>query len=753
MRGLGLGLGAKHKVRRWAIRLGLGLFVFALFVLHSAGYAPMGLLTQIEAWTYDERIRLTLQNTVDDKVVILDMDDRTLAAEGWPLPRDRLAELLDLLFDRYHIRALGSDILFSEPDRSSGAALLERLAAEELADLPGFAKRVAVLAPQFDNDRRFAEALKGRAVVLAYFFKPALMPGDTPISGALCAPLVKDNAAALYAVDFASALGFTGNLPGLQGATPHCGYFDNPLLDADGVFRRVPLVQKYAGALYPSLALALTRLSLGNPPVELQFSPPDVRTSLNIENLVVGDLVVPVDGTVAALVPYRGRFGSFRYLSVTDVLHGRVDETLLRDRIVLLGTSAAGLFDLRSTPVGQNYAGVEVHANLVSGMLEGRIKRKAPYYNGIEVSVLLVIVLVVGLAFPRLSPLAGAGLAVGVIAAVIALAMWMWTASNFVMPLGVPVVFTLVLLMGHLLVGYLFESRRARDTQLKFGQYVPPEVVEEMSASGQAISMEGESREMSVLFTDVRGFTDISEKMEVRDLSALMNAFLTRQTEVIQRHRGTIDKYMGDAIMAFWGAPMTDEQHAQRALEAGMELVRAVRGLDDAFARRGWPPLYVGVGVNTGKMHVGNMGSEFRVAYTVIGDAVNLGSRVESLTKEYGVSILCTEWTRAAAPQDWSFREVDFVRVKGRAEPVGIYEPLGPKEALDPALRHDLARHRGAMILYRRQRWDEAEAELLDLSRSERPHRIYELFIERIRELRSKPPGPAWDGVYTFHHK
>jgi adenylate cyclase len=487
--------------------------------------------------------------------------------------------------------------------------------------------------------------------------------------------------------------------------------------------------------------------------VSIEFSDPDARTSINVEHLRIGDLVVPVDGEIAALVPYRGRFGSFPYISVTDVLNERVDPAQLKDKIVLLGTTAAGLLDLRSTPVGQNFAGVEVHANLVSGILDGRVKHKPTYYAGIEFSMLLVITLVLAWAFPRLSPLAGAGLALGLIAAVIANAMWAWSGSDFVMPLGVPVVFTLLLFMTHLLLGYFVESRRARDTQQKFGQYVPPQIVAEMAESGERISMEGESREMSVLFSDVRGFTDISEKLEARELSALMNAFLTHQTAAIQRHRGTIDKYMGDAIMAFWGAPLPDPAHAQHALESAMELVGSLHELDREFAQHGWPALHVGVGINSGKMHVGNMGSSFRVAYTVMGDAVNLGSRVEGLTKQYGVAVLCTESTRAAASRDWAFREIDLVRVKGRAEPVAIYEPLGLRDRLDEGLRQDLARHRTAIKLYREQRWDEAEAEFFGLSRSGRPHRVYDVFLDRIGALRAEPPGANWDGVFTHLHK
>jgi adenylate cyclase len=741
-------------IMRWMLRGALSLAVLLPFVLHLAGATPIALLDRIEAYAYDVRVRLDLQGPrADARVVILDMDEKTLAAEGWPLPRDRLAHLIDLLFERHRIRALGSDILFAEPDRSAGAALLQQLAREQLADLPGFAERAAALAPALDHDRRFAEALRGRPVVLSVFFSAARTPAGRAGSGALCAPAIDAKAAALHAVDFVEAQSYGGNLPLLQTAASRCGFFDNPRVDADGVFRRVPLLQRYQNALYPSLALALVRTALGDVPVDLAYSTEDSRTSLDLDHLRVGELSVPVDGEVAALVPYRGRFGSFPYVSVTDVLNQRVPAEQMRDAIVLLGTTAAGLLDLRSTPVGQNFAGVEVHASLVAGMLEQSIKRRPAWSAGVEFSLLLGIALLLGLLFPRLSPLAGAALAGGIVLAVVALALVLWHSADFVLPLGVPVLFTLALFMAHLLYGYFVEARRARDTQHKFGQYVPREVVEQMAASDEAISMEGDTREMSVLFSDVRGFTDISEKLEARELSALMNAFLTAQTGVVQRHRGTIDKYMGDAIMAFWGAPLADPEHACHALEAALEMTRSVRELDPAFAQRGWPPLHIGVGVHCGKMHVGNMGSSFRVAYTVMGDAVNLGSRIEGLTKVYGVSVLCTQAVRDAAPRDWAFREIDRVCVKGRAEIVSIFEPLGPKDALDPALRQDLARHRAAMKQYWDRRWDEAEAELFGLSRSGRPHAVYELFLQRIAEFRRQPPPADWDGAHRFDHK
>jgi len=256
---------------------------------------------------------------------------------------------------------------------------------------------------------------------------------------------------------------------------------------------------------------------------------------------------------------------------------------------------------------------------------------------------------------------------------------------------------------------------------------------------------------MTVLFSDIRGFTTISEQFRTRpqELTALMNEFLGPLTEVIFRHRGTIDKYMGDAIMAFWGAPLNNPRHGLDALQAALEFPIALRKLDAAFEARGWPPLRIGVGLNTGTMTVGNMGSPFRVAYTVLGDAVNLGSRLEGLTKEYGVTVMCGESTRAQAP-DWVFRELDLVRVKGKHEPVAIYQPLGPRNAVDDMLLGELERHHRALSAYRAQRWDEAEREFAGLSQGEHPLPVYALYLQRIAELRRHPPAAGWDGVTTF---
>jgi adenylate cyclase len=744
-----------NKTIRMLVRVGISLALFAIFLLHTSGKVESRLLTTLENLTYDGRVLLTMPGTVDPRVVIVDLDEKSLAAEGqWPWARDKVGRLITRLFDTYHIKTVGFDMIFSEPDRTAGVEMLQRLATGQLADLPGFAERVEGLKDQFDTDKAFADAIRGKAVILGYVFRPVIAgqatQPDPPVRSLF------DPAETLqFSVNFYEAQAYTVNLPALQAATPYAGFFDLPSLDDDGIVRDAPLMQRFGKRLYPSLALETLRVALRDPAMHLEFDPPEARAGLNLERVRVGDVALPVDERAAVMVPYRGRQYSFPYVSATDVLNGHADPKVLDGKIVFVGTTSLGLKDMRPTPVGSDYAGVEVHANIVSGALDGRVKQRAPYYSGMETVTLLALGLLLAWLFPKVTAAWAFGVALGLIAGGTALSFYVWSAANIVMPMGVPISYTLVVFLAQLLYGYFIEARRARDTARTFGQYVPKEIVEEMAASNLQISMEGKSKEMTVLFSDVRSFTTISEQFKDRptELSELMNNFLSPLTQIIQKHRGTIDKYMGDCIMAFWGAPLDDPEHAIHALQAAIELPKAMRALDGEFAKRGWPPLHIGVGLSTGNMRVGNMGSSFRVAYTVMGDPVNLGSRVEGLTKEYGVEVICSEFTRNGGPAEWSYRELDQVRVKGKEVPVSIYEPMGPKDALDPAVRQDLARHRGALKLYRGQQWEQAESEFFTLSRGPNKHKVYEIFLERIAWYRKNPPGEKWDGVFTFKTK
>jgi adenylate cyclase len=300
---------------------------------------------------------------------------------------------------------------------------------------------------------------------------------------------------------------------------------------------------------------------------------------------------------------------------------------------------------------------------------------------------------------------------------------------------------------------YFQEERRQKQQISKtFGQYIPTELVKEMNETGQSVGVGGESKELTVLFSDVRGFTTISESVEPSELTQLMNGFLTPMTHVIHENRGTIDKYMGDAVMAFWGAPLDDPNHAEHAVKAALEMIEAMKDLRTEFKSRGWPEINIGVGLNTGPMNVGNMGSEFRLAYTVLGDAVNLGARLEGLTKNYGVQIIISEFTQAAVPRI-ACRELDKVKVKGKDLPVTIVEPIGLRTELDEKTQASLDAYHAALALYRAQEWGQAEAGFKSLQRSDAERMIYEIYLDRLSHFRENPPGENWDGVYTHTSK
>jgi adenylate cyclase len=362
-----------------------------------------------------------------------------------------------------------------------------------------------------------------------------------------------------------------------------------------------------------------------------------------------------------------------------------------------------------------------------------------------EIAGLLIIALVTALVLPRLAPLAGFALFLALIAAAIVVNGMLWSRYGMVLPLASLLVFTTIAALLQLTWGYFTATRRRQRLSRIFGQYVPTEVVRELDAGGADVSLEGESRQMSVMFSDVRGFTTISEGLGPRELTQLMNEFLTPITAAIHRHRGTIDKYMGDAVMAFWGAPLSDADHARPAVQAARDMVAAMRALNPAFEARGWPTIEIGVGISSGEMNVGNMGSQFRAAYTVLGDTVNLGSRLEGLTKTYGVNIIVSENTARLAA-DLPYRELDRVRVKGKQEPVAIFEPIEAAEL------HAAGRFAEALACYRARDWDRVETLVTELD-AMTPHALYKLYLGRVRHFRANPPPPEWDGVFTFDVK
>ncbi|MBL8446509.1 MAG: adenylate/guanylate cyclase domain-containing protein [Zoogloeaceae bacterium] len=729
----------------------LGILIFLVLFAHTSGHLQVVMVDRVDGMAYDAIVRWTAPGEVDPRIVIIDIDERSLAEIGrWPWRRDVLAQLVDRTFDRYGALILGFDVILAEPDTSSGLAVLDRLATGALSGNADFRDTLAQLRPDLDYDARLAAAIARHPVLLAFHLSGQAAPApELPPSGAL-APGLPPDALAPISAELPSWVGYTASLPAFQRAALGGGHI-NGTPDADGVIRRVPLVVRAAGEYREALALTMVRALAGNAPLAPEWSSQGGH-GMQLEALVVetprGSLRIPVDSEARALIPFRGGAGSFRYVSASDIIKGRLPNGSLHNTIVLLGTSAPGLVDLRTTPVGAPYPGVEIHANLISGFLDGRVKARPPYLTGVQLALLVLITFTLLVLVPKRSPRLITVITAGILLGLFLLAAYLWQVHGLFLPLTAVVVLTLALYTFAMMLGYFLEVRNQRSMARLFGQYVPPELVLEMSRDPDRYDMEGRNCELTVLFADIRGFTALSEGMEPQQLARMMNAFFSAMSATVRSERGTLDKYIGDAVMAFWGAPLSDPRHASHAVTAALAMQARLAELNRSFVGRGWPPLSIGIGVNSGEMTVGDMGSTDRRAYTVLGDAVNLGARLVELTGYYGVGIIMGEASRAQLGP-MAYRELDRVTVHGRAGAVTLYEPLGAPESIPDEVQRELARWEEALTHYRQQNWDTADSMLANLeAKFRRP--LYTIYRDRIARMRAVPPAPDWNGVWHF---
>ncbi len=741
-------------------RIAVTLIPLLLVLLHAVGVWPLGVLQRLDHIIDDTRLRATMAHTLEPRIVIVDIDEQSLAEVGrWPWPRDRVAQLVDRLFDEQHIALLGFDTVFAEPDPSAALAELQRLARGALAQQPGFAAAVKALAPKLDHDARLARALAGRPVVLGYYFTS---DRGGRRSGVLPEPVITPESLQGRPVLATHWNGFGANIAPLATAAPQAGFF-NAITAPDGMVRTLPLLAEHEGQFYESLALAMFRRLMGMPTVEPGFPPerflPTGYAALESVRLVQGgtQLAIPVSDRLTAIIPFRGpggpAGGSFRYLSAADLLAGRLAPGELKGKIVLLGTTAPGLLDLRATPVGEVYPGVEAHANLLAGLLDGQLKHEPDFALGYELLVLVVSGLLLALALPLLSASRAVALVLAVLGAVVGLNSWLYLAHGLVLPLASALVMiglAFALNMSH---GYLVESRAKRALAQLFGTYVPPDLVTEMVKDPDRYSMAATTRELTVMFCDMRGFTQLAETMEPTQLQALLNTVFSRLTEVIRTHHGTIDKYMGDCVMAFWGAPVAQPDHAAQAVSAALDMAAAIRTLNREHAVKGLPAIGVGIGLNTGAMCVGDMGSDVRRSYTVIGDAVNLAARLEGLCRVYGVDVIASDATRAQVP-GVVWQALDRVRVKGKAVSVSVFTPLARQAAdLSATQIEELRLWDQALQAWHTQDWPPCEGCLAQLQRLSEKKVLYRLYRERLTTQKALPFDPNWDSTTTFDSK
>lgn len=672
-------------------RIAITLLPILAGLAHTAGLLHLPGVERLDAQIQDARMRLHAPRGPDPRIVIVDIDERSLRAFGqWPWGRDQLARLAAELTERQRVRVLAFDMVFAEADRSSGPALLQALGPGRWPADPGFdaelARRAATLDPDGDFARTLAAA-PGRVVLGVHFDGEAVAPpGAAAVPApALPAPVLPADAIPAGAARIPSWPALIPSLPG-QPTGARAGFINVVFRSGqDGVVRAVPLLAHLEGApggFYESLALATFRAATESAPPVPQLAhaagatPRLVAMSLHPPAGPGMNLPVGVDGSI--VVPYR-RAGNddpqrFHYVSARDVLEGRLAPGTLQGRIVLIGASAAGLQDLRATPIAAALPGVEVHAHVLSGLLDGRVLFVPDYAPGYVWASLVLTGLLLILGTALRSAAAGFAIGLGACGGLLLLNDLLYRQGGLVLPQAAALLAGIAGLLLNMSWGYFVESRDRRGLMRLFGSYVPPQLVDEMAREPHRYSMRAESRELTIMFCDMRGFTHLAEHMPPVTLQTLLHEVFTRFSEIVNRHGGTVDKYMGDCLMAFWGAPILQADHADRAVRAAKEIVAALPALNVQHEAAGLPAVAIGIGLNSGPVVVGNMGSALRRSYTAIGDAVNLAARLEGLCVTHGVPIVVGESTVARILHG-RWRALGEVPVRGRQQSVRIYTP------------------------------------------------------------------------------
>ena len=731
-----------------AILLGFIITILLSWLVNPEARLLKENLDKVEGIIYDFRLKVTLPNTPrnnEHNIFIVDIDEKSLKEEGrWPWSRAKVAELVTKMQEA-GVLVVGFDVVFSEPeinpvDTLVGANQLNNLTANELA----------ALRRDMDADTAFAEVLANYEVVLGGFFQANK---DVDVGTLKPSPIVfsDPNAVRVSSVTFE---GKVSNIDLLQNAALGQGFF-NSITDVDGAIRRAGLVFEYQGLLYPSLALEISRIyELADTIAVGTIPSPRFNNVHEFVNVSFGPKrVVPTDKFGRVLVPFRGPKFSFPYYSATDILNERIPPELLESGVALVGTSSVGIADLRETSVDVQYPGVEVHANVLEGLLNPEL---FSYRPDVWVEMVVAQIILFGILLSIMLPLMGpASMAVwGSISLVLVIYFnfYMWIEQQIDLPLTQPMLLVISITIFNISRGFFSENANRQQIKSMFDQYVPPAHIDQMLSDPTSASLKGDRKEMSVLFSDIRSFTSISESLSANELKDMLNEYFSPITKSIFDHNGTIDKYVGDMVMAFWGAPIDNPQHAEEAVMGGFDMLDITARLRDEFVKKGWPAVRIGIGINTGDMNVGDMGSEYRRAYTVLGDAVNLGSRLEGLTKAYGLEYLVSEFTKNQCP-NIAFRPVDKVKVKGKDEAVAIFEPVCRIEALDDTTKAEIDDLNQAYQNYLNQEWDQAEAQYKALHEQFPERFLYELFLERIEHNRHANLPANWDGSFTHTSK
>lgn len=687
----------------------------------------------------------------DASIVIIDIDEKSLKSLGqWPWSRDKVATLLQNLSD-YGIAILGLDVVFAEADNSSPKKVLQKL---------GMPYNNVV-----DYDALLAETIGNTPTIIGYVFalqNDGIAPESSPKSNAIIIEQNKPQNSTIIK-PYRTIL----NIPQIQQSAYSNGYF-NTIPDSDGIVRSIPLVMEYNGIIYPALSLEMMRIVFDQKKIAIQYD------EKGVSGIQLGDILIPTDYYGRMLVNYRGKQKSFRYISALDVYNKTVNPLFIKDKIALLGTSAAGLLDLRSTPFDSVYPGVEVHANALDNILNQHFLAKPIWAVGVDMLSIIFICLLTFISLLFAS-------AITSFLALITLNVILIT-EHYLYMMNDGIIFNTVIpffcINSLFLIGqgvnYFLEIKQKELIKGKFASKVSPAVMNDILSSKDNV-LAGMEKEITVFFSDVRNFTNISEAMgNPKNLIRFMNTYMDPMTEIIIKTGGTVDKFIGDAIMAYWNAPLDVPNHADKAVSAALEQLHRLKSLNETIknnlefenvvkmsAKKGVPIIDIGIGLNTGVAIVGEMGSSGRSDYTVIGDPINLGSRLESLCKYYNSKLNISNFTKSQLTGAYIYRFLDLVTVKGKSEPIEIWQihdfDIAEEYLFDvtkEAIIEELSLYHEAIVWYKEALFEKAleRFKVLEANEHKTNHAIYNIYIERCQHYIEMPPE-NFNGVFVHTSK
>jgi len=736
----------------------LKIAIFVIFIALIMFFIDVRFLRFMELKALDLRMFYRGKMPPGGQTVIAAIDEKSLSELGrWPWPRTTLARLVDKLKE-CGAKAVGFDIVFSEPDQNSSLKTIIDLSEEvkkigiQDVRLQGLLNREKLAA---DTDAALAEAInRAKNVTLGYFFyryreeaahisekdvkasaeniansRYQMIKGETPSS---------DSA-------FVHAYSAVTNLKPISDAAENSGYF-NAFPDSDGTLRWSLMVIKFQDDYYLPLSLSLLLQYLDWPTLTLKTTP------YGVEGIRVRDIDIPTDESGRMLINYLGPAQTFPYYSISDIINSRLSPDNFKNKIVIVGAAAIGIYDLRVTPFSVVYPGVEIHATVIDNILNRNFLRQSVFTSLMDVCAIIVFGLIVGIVIPRVNAVRGIILSLFIVTAFIVTNAFIFSHFNIWLNVIYPVLTMITIYLGITIFRYITEEREKKKIRGAFQHYLTASVINEMLKDPSKLKLGGDKKDLTVLFSDIRGFTTISEKLTPEELVHLLNEYLTAMTNVVFKYDGLLDKYIGDAVMAVFGAPLNQPDHALRACKTALGMMEELKRLQKKWAEEGKPVLDIGIGINSGDMVVGNMGSDMRFDYTVMGDMVNLGSRLEGINKEYGTNIVISEYTHDDVKDVLFCRELDSVIVKGKKLPVKIFELLGERKDAEK-WEKAVSLFEEGLSKYKQGLWDEAIESFrkcIEVRLDDAPAKLY---IKRCEELKKNSPEGTWDGIFTMTRK